>query len=53
MLTNAVRRREELAGYPNHSGSILEFSRAWRRGRIRYQKETFKANYREKRDFKN
>lgn len=53
MLTNAERRREELAGYPNHSGSTLEFFRAGRRGRIGYQKETFKANHREKKDFQN
>lgn len=25
MLTNAVRRMEELAGYPNHSGSTGVF----------------------------
>lgn len=25
MLTNAVKRMEESANYPNHSGSTLEF----------------------------
>lgn len=53
MLTNAVKQMEELADYPNHSGSTLEIFRAGRRKRIGYQKETFKTNHREKRDFKN
>lgn len=53
MLTNAVKRVRESADYPNHRGSTLEFFRAERRRRVGDQKETFKTNHREKRDFKN
>lgn len=38
MLTNAVKRMEELADYPNQSDSTLEFFRAGRRRMIWYLK---------------